>query len=189
MGCIDMKKLETAILYLQRIADGNNPVNNMPVEDSVINNQNVIRCMFFVKEVLEEVKRNGGVIGRKSKKSEKLEFPIESLESFAYQEEKGITKFVAQLNELINEEIYQKLSFRPITRWLKVNEFLKEEYSEKFKKNITIATEKGKEIGIRSEERVNSQGISYMHIIYERKAQEFIVQNMEGILNYEKENS
>ncbi len=76
-----------------------------------------------------------------------------------------------------------------IEQWLKVNEFLKEEYSEKFKKNITIATEKGKEIGIRSEERVNSQGISYMHIIYERKAQEFIVQNMEGILNYEKENS
>lgn len=27
---IDAKKLDIAILYLQRIADGNNPVNNMP---------------------------------------------------------------------------------------------------------------------------------------------------------------
>ena len=45
---IDLKKLDTAILYLQRIADGNNPVNNMPAEDdSVLNNPNVIRCMFL----------------------------------------------------------------------------------------------------------------------------------------------
>ena len=69
MESIDMKKLETAIVYLQRIADGNNPINNLPAEeDSVLNNPNVIRCMFFVKEVLEEVKRNNGYIGKKSKK-------------------------------------------------------------------------------------------------------------------------
>ena len=50
-------------MYLQRIADGNNQVNNMPAkEDSVLNNPNVIRCMYFVKEVLEEVKRNDGFI-------------------------------------------------------------------------------------------------------------------------------
>ena len=67
---IDIKKLDTAILYLQRIAEGNNPVNNMPAEeDSVLNNPNVIRCMYFVKEVLEEVKRNDGFIGKKPKKS------------------------------------------------------------------------------------------------------------------------
>ena len=72
---IDAKKLDIAILYLQRIADGNNPVNNMPAgEDSVLNNPNVIRCMYFVKEVLEEVKRNDGVIGRKTRKSKKQNF-------------------------------------------------------------------------------------------------------------------
>lgn len=32
MEFVDKKKQETAILYLQRIADGNNPVNNMPAE-------------------------------------------------------------------------------------------------------------------------------------------------------------
>ena len=59
MESVDMKKLETAIVYLQRISDGNNPINNLPAdEDSVLNNPNVIRCMFFVKEILEEVKRN-----------------------------------------------------------------------------------------------------------------------------------
>ena len=68
MESIDMKKLETAIVYLQRIADGNNPINNLPAdEDSVLNNPNVIRFMFFVKDVLEEVKRNGGYNGKKAK--------------------------------------------------------------------------------------------------------------------------
>ena len=41
MESIDMKKLETAIVYLQRIADGNNPINNLPAaEDSVLNKPN-----------------------------------------------------------------------------------------------------------------------------------------------------
>ena len=32
MEYVEKKKLDTAILYLQRIADGNNPVNNMSAE-------------------------------------------------------------------------------------------------------------------------------------------------------------
>lgn len=36
MEIIDMKKLETAIVYLERIAEGHNP--------------NVIRYMYFVKD-------------------------------------------------------------------------------------------------------------------------------------------
>lgn len=45
MESIDIKKLETAIIYLQRIAEGNNPINNMPAyEDTVLNDPNVIRC-------------------------------------------------------------------------------------------------------------------------------------------------
>ena len=60
---IDMKKLEVAMKYIERIADGKNPVNNKPTEDdSVLNNPNVIRCMYFVKEVLTVVKENDGVV-------------------------------------------------------------------------------------------------------------------------------
>lgn len=52
MEQLDQKKLDMAIIYLQRIADGNNPVNNVPAEeDSVLNYPNVIRCMYFVKEL------------------------------------------------------------------------------------------------------------------------------------------
>jgi len=186
MESVDMKKLETAIVYLQRIADGNNPINNLPAdEDSVLNNPNIIRCMFFVKEVLEEVKRNNGYIGKKSKKSDKTDFPIGVLASFSYQEDKAISKFVEQINELVDENVYKKVNYKSITQWLKLNGFLQEQYSQEFDKAITLPTEKGSQIGIRAERRNSSRGIEYMLVIYGKQAQEYIVKNMEKIINGE----
>ena len=47
MEQLDMEKLEKALIYVGRIADGKNPVNNLPAEeDAVMNDPNVIRCMF-----------------------------------------------------------------------------------------------------------------------------------------------
>lgn len=44
MDKVDLKKLDIAIRYIERIADGCNPVNNTPVgEDNALNNPNVIR--------------------------------------------------------------------------------------------------------------------------------------------------
>lgn len=184
MELVDKKKLETAILYLQRIADGNNPVNNMPAdEDAVLNNPNVIRCMFFIKEVLEAVKRNDGYIGKKVKKSNKLDFPMETLTAFAYREDQSISKLVGQINESVDDSIHQKLTYKPISQWLKNNGFLAEEFSQEFNKTITLPTEKGNQIGIRAERRDSSRGVGYMLLLYNKQAQEYIVQNMETILN------
>lgn len=183
MESIDMKKLETAIVYLQRIAAGNNPINNLPAdEDSVLNNPNVIRCMFFVKDVLEEVKRNGGYIGKKAKKSDKLEFPIETLKTFTYREDKAISRFMDQLNEGLDVNTYKKLNYKPIMQWLKLNGFLQEKDSLEFKKTITMPTQKGIQLGIRAERRNSSRGVDYMLLIYGKQAQEYIVQNLEKIL-------
>lgn len=186
MESIDMKKLETAIVYLQRIADGNNPINNLPAdEDSVLNNPNVIRCMYFVKDVLEEVKRNGGYIGKKGKKSSKLEFPIDITKTFSYREDKAISKFVDQLNEGLDDSLYKKLSYKPITQWLKSNGFLQEEDNLEFKKTITMPTQKGIQLGIRAERRNSSRGTDYLLLVYGKQAQEYIVQNLEQILSGE----
>ena len=185
MESVDMKKLETAIVYLQRISDGNNPINNLPAdEDSVLNNPNVIRCMFFVKEILEEVKRNNGYIGKKAKKSDRMDFPIEVLRSFIYREDKAISKLVEQINELIDENVYKRINYKQITQWLKMNEFLHEEYSKELNKTITVPTEKGLQLGIRAERRVGSSGMEYLLVIYGRQAQEYIVQNIEKIFSF-----
>ena len=48
---------------------------------------------------------------------------------------------------------------------------------------MTVPTEKGVQLGIRRERRTNSQGKDYIRVMYNRQAQEYIIQNMENILS------
>lgn len=183
MEAVNPKKLETAILYIQRIADGKNPINNVAAEeDSVLNDPNIIRCMYFAKEVLEEVKKNNGYIGKKKSKKDMLEFPVESLAFFQYREDKPVTKFVEQINEAVDTNIYQKFSYRWITQWLKKNEYLKEDFHEELQKVVTMPTEKGEQIGIRAEKKKSLNGNEYLLIVYGKEAQEFVMGHAEEIM-------
>ncbi|MBR1615934.1 MAG: hypothetical protein IJ673_10725, partial [Treponema sp.] len=131
MTKVDCNKLNTALIYGERITEGHNPFNNIPVDtDSVINNPNVIRCMFFIKDVLEEIKRNDGYIGRRPRSNRdntKSNYPFEVLEHFEYTGEKTITKLIDQLNSLADMAIYKKLSYSPVRNWLKENGYLMEQ--------------------------------------------------------------
>ena len=187
MEVVDTKKLEIAIQYLHRITEGRNPVNNIPVDDdSVIKNPNVVRCMLFIKEVLEEVKRNDGYIGRRprtNRDSSKQEYPLEALKEFRYSEDKSVTRLVDQINNLADMTVYQKITYIPITAWLKQNGYLGEEQTEENGKKRTVVTDKGREAGIKSELRRNAKDQEYVYITYGRTAQEFIVSNMDKILS------
>lgn len=185
METVDMNKLEVAIKYVQRIADGCNPVSNVPMEDdTVLNNPNVIRCMFFIKEVLEEVRRNDGMIAGKRAKAKKEPFPFDILKEFQYQEDKSISHLLAQVHAPIEERDIKKISPQTVTTWLKSAEYLTTDYCAEVKKESTMPTEKGKELGIYSEVR-DYGGRTYLAVIYNRKAQEFIVKNLEKIVNGE----
>ena len=187
MEVVDTKKLEIAIQYLQRITEGHNPVNNIPVDDdSVIKNPNVVRCMLFIKEILEEVKRNDGYIGRRprtNRDSSKQEYPLEALKEFRYSEDKSVTRLVDQINNLADMTVYQKITYILITAWLKQNGYLGEEQTEENGKKRTVVTDKGRETGIKSELRRNAKDQEYVYITYGRTAQEFIVSNMDKILS------
>lgn len=187
---VDMQKLDIAITYLKRIADGNNPINNMPAEDdAVLNNPNVIRCMYFVKDILEQVKANNGIIGTTAKKERKTRravdaFPIELLGKYQYREDKGISKILSQLYEPLEDKSIRKISGKKINEWLMTAGYVAEVYNEELKANIKIPTEKGKIIGLKSE-RVEYPGNIYYTIIYNKSAQEFLIRNFEKVLNGE----
>lgn len=186
MEIVDLEKLDIALTYIDRIANGNNPVNNAPADDSdVLNNPNLIRCMFFIKEILQEVKRNNGVIGGKSTKRGKAEFPFEVLKDFKYQEDTAISKIVAQINQLINEDLYKKIMVKSIIQWLVSNEYLSEVRDGETGKVTKTPTKKGMQLGIRAENR-NFNGREYQAIIYNRQAQEYLVENLESIMTGEE---
>ena len=187
----DLVKLEKAILYAQRIADGCNPVNNSPVEeDSVLQNPNVIRCMYFIKEVLEEVHKNKGYVGGKPKNSDKQPFPLDVRKLFAYKEDKAISRVVEQINEPLDEYTYQKLSYKTVMKWLIRQGYLHELAFDKFEnKTFKVPTDKGLQLGIRTEERVRADGAGYVLTIYGQQAQEFIVDNLDAMIRSEVDES
>ena len=122
---IDMQKLEVAMKYIERIADGKNPVNNKPTEeDSVLNNPNVIRCMYFVKEVLAAVKENNGMIGGRASKPSKSPFPFECLSGFEYVDDTSIAHFMNRLKGLALDPNVRGIGTKPVTDWLKRKGYL-----------------------------------------------------------------
>lgn len=163
---------------------------SMAENDGVLNDPNVIRCMFFVKEVLEAVGRNGGVISpqkiRNGQGSESIKeaFPMEILKELCYETDKSIVNFLTQLHLPAEGRNIRRIALQRITNWLKVAGYLMEEYHEKVGRLSTVPTEKGRKLGIYSEIRAFN-GNTYLAVIYNQNAQEFLVQNMEAIMNGE----
>lgn len=190
MNQFDMKTLETAIIYVKRIADGKNPVNNQPMpEDSVLNEPNVIRCMFFVRDVLEGVRANEGKVGDsnegKQRRRQRIkEFPVEVLSQFVYREDKGISKLIDQIYEPVADQNYRKISGKTINERLMASGYLTEVYNEELKKNVKVPTEKGTAIGLRAQ-RIDYQNNSYISIYYNKNAQEFLIKNLVKLLDGE----
>ena len=169
---IDLKKLETAIIYTDRIANGKNPVTNKDVyDDTVIHNPNVIRCMFFIRDILQEVRDNNGIISGSSSRA-RIQFPLEVVSDFRYEKDLSISQFVAQLKDLCENPKAVKLSPQIFTDWLRKNGYLAQITNKFTGENETVITPEGEAFGLYTEERSSGYGRSYHVIIYTRKAQE-----------------
>ena len=181
---VDMNKLEVAMKYVERMADGKNPVKNIAVEDdSVLNNPNVIRCMYFIKDVLSAVKENGGIIAGKAPKAPKTPFPFECLSNFRYVEDTTISHFLAQLKKLAQDPNVESIKIKTVTGWLTLKGYLvylQDKYTGKMQPEVTEA---GTEFGLYMNERTSMRGETYKSIVYTQKAQEFIVAHLEQIVN------
>lgn len=175
MKQFDQTKLDVAIKYVERLADGCNPVNNVPLEnEDILNNPNIIRCMYFIKDVLEEVRRNGGVIGGKAGKAPTFPFPIEVLDEFAYTEDKSIMHVLNQIYEPIADMNVKKISVTKVTAALKEEGYLLDEPNPETGKTRKIPSAKGKQLGIYLVER-EYNGRMYESVTYNKNAQEYVV--------------
>lgn len=183
MEQFDLEKLENALTYVERIADGKNPINNdIADNDDVMNNPIIIRSMFFIKDVLAELKNNNGIIG-KANGTRRKAFPMEALSNYQYTGVKTITRLAEQLNAGIDEKIYKKLSYRTVTDWLKKNSYLIETEDEQLGKKVTLTTEKARAIGITHSLQTSMSGTSYYRIEYDKQGQEFVVQNLPAMVD------
>ena len=59
----ELEMLERAKLYMEKLANGIDPISDTEVrDDDCINNVRLSRCFFYVADVLQKVIDNGGVV-------------------------------------------------------------------------------------------------------------------------------
>lgn len=178
----ELEKIEYAKTFIDKLANGINPLDNTPVkDDDVVNNVRLSRCFFYVSDILRQVIENGGTV-RKKKGFINLELTDAELSEFEFSESPiPVSEIAKRINALITDENMKKISHRDLTNWLLSIGILHELKNEFSGKTIKRPTEQGLELGISLETRSSQYG-EYTVILYNKTAQEFIIDNIDAVL-------
>lgn len=169
---IDLNKLNTAIIYAERMSLGYNPVTGKPVAaNDTLNNPNVIRCMYFIKDILKDIQPSA-----KSKEKQSYdEVDLNDLlQKFEYKNDKCISYVLDQLYLPVSNKNVKKISATKITSKLLELGYLSTDI-DNLNKKYKIPTEKGVELGIRTVEKYGKDGV-YLQCIYNQQAQEYVIE-------------
>lgn len=172
---LDLKKLDLAIEYVQRMADGKHPVKNQLAEtDSVINDANVVRCLYYVADVLKSVSEIS-----KPSKNKKRPFPVEKLKKFQYRKDLTVSHLANQINENINSNDVKKVTYKTILKGLTLDGYVTRQFKQECQREITIPTLEGNKLGIYCERKVREDSSVYYSVVYNENAQYYIINNLE----------
>ncbi len=176
----EIEKIDYAKIFIDKLANGINPLDDSQIkEDDIVNNVRISRCLFFVSDVLRQVVENGGI----KKKSAKIPFALtlEERANFEYSDIPiSVSEITKRFNALVTNADMKKLSHKSITEWLISIEMLYE-MTTPDGKTAKRPTEHGMAIGITTETRTGMRG-EYVVTVYDKKAQEFIVDNLDAVL-------
>lgn len=178
----EMEMLARAKMYMEKLANGINPITDEEVaENDAVNNVRLSRCFFYVADVLRKVIENGGT--KKKRRIAKSPFVItdEQLAQYKYFEESvALSQVIGRINDLIDTEKMAKLSFQIVSTWL-MKMGLSEEANGRYGNAKTCPTESGRQLGINLERRIANRGEYYVNT-YNRTAQEFIINHLQAIV-------
>ena len=179
----ELEIMQHAKSYLDKLANGINPLTNQPASDSdCINQVKISRCLFYVSDVLRRVIDNGGDIG-KAERIKKKTFSIshETLKNFRLSSTPiSVSEITKRINELVDGNDMANLKPASINTFLMECGLLVQTETRDGKK-IKTPTEQGNMIGISSEERFGQAG-PYRVTVYNTDAQQFILDNIDAII-------
>ena len=182
----ELEKIAYAKSFMDKLANGINPLDDTPIPDAdIVNNVRLSRCFFYVSDILRQVYENGGVT--KPKYSPKKPFSItqEQLARFEYSSCPISASAIARkINWLVKEDIeekkIEKFSYRKINYWL--HEIGMIEWREwddgKIKR---FPTPEGEAVGLLLEMWEN-YGRKAPVIYFSEEAQRFIIDNFEAVV-------
>ena len=180
---LELNKLESAKEFLGKLANGINPINDEFIpNDDTVNDVRISRCLFYVTDILNQlIDANGNIQNKKTRKKQ-LSVSDINYNSYKYTEKPiKVSQIAYNINALINDTT-KKLKTTSITNWLVEIGML--EIVEKNGKNHKEPTENGTDIGIVTEDKISANGFPYTAVLYSKSAQEFIIDNLEAIVEY-----
>lgn len=180
----ESEKLLKAKSYLDKLANGINPITNeLASENDTINNIHISRCLFYVSDVLRNLIENNN--NPQKKKNCKIPFSVtpQQLADYVFDDNPiTVTEITKKLNSLIDTEEMKGIKTTSITNWLiKIN--MLEYFADENGKNHKIPTENGIQLGITTQERLGMYG-SYKVVLYDSNVQQFILDNIDTIAYY-----
>lgn len=179
----EIEKIAYAKVYIDKLANGINPLDDTPVsEEDVVNNVRLTRCFFFVSDILRQVVENGGVKPIKKRKDDgRLPFSItlDQLSQYRYEQALSVTQMAREINSLIDINRYVGLTYKQIAEFL-VNAGVLESVTDPSGRTTKRPTELGRSIGVYTESRHSPKG-DYEVVEYSPQAQKFILDNIDSI--------
>ncbi|MBE6341052.1 MAG: hypothetical protein E7069_10025 [Bacteroidales bacterium] len=178
----ELEILERAKMYINKLANGINPLTDQPVsENDVVNNVRIARCLFFVSDILDkniQYEINGRPTTSSKKKTIPFKIPDDIANRFQFSDSPiSVTIITKQINSFVTDPNMQSLKPTSITQILTDLELLQKEG------NHRIPTEKGYAIGLSTESRTSQNGANYDIVLYNAGAQRFIIDNLPYIVD------
>lgn len=183
----ELDKIARAKMYLEKLANGVNPLTDKEVApNDIVNNVRISRCMFYVSDILRQIIENKGKF--KAEMPEQIPFTItpQQLANYEFPDTPiQVSEIVKRINSLIDTVYVKNLKTTAITNFLVQTNMLAVEESAKGNA-VKRPTQQGRELGITTEQRSGKYGV-YTAVLYNREAQTFILDNIDAIIEINNE--
>ena len=181
----ELETLERAKMYLEKLANGINPIDGSVIPDGdIVNHVRISRCFFYVSDVLRQGIENGGVTARERDRKAPFSLTLGQREAFEFSAIPiPISEIAKRINALLSNENMATLPYSAIRDWLVSLGMLDYALDGNGKKAVR-PTPQGESIGIGLEARNGPNG-PYFVVVYNLAAQHFILDNVDAIADYQ----
>ena len=174
----EMEKIEKSIIVLEKIANGIDPLTGEVIrESSFLNDPKIIRCFYFVAEVLKNVTKGS----YSSNKATEFVITDEQKKQVQLPQGKiGVNEFSKRVNECLDLCYSKKLTGVELNKRLKKMGVLSEEKIEEGKTR-TVTNDNSIMYGFEMEKR-EYNGREYDAVVLNDKGKKFLLDNIESIM-------
>lgn len=176
----DYEELEEIKRYMENLSEKKDPFTNIEIEKiDLMDNYKLVEAFKKISILIDTILKSYSKIINNNNMKENMSIKIDENYIEITSNPIPISYFVKSLNEKIKG---YKLKTSDINKWLVKNGYL-DEVSNKEHQKFKSLNEKSSEIGLTSIEKENYIGEKYQTILYTEKAQKFIIDNLEKIIN------